>query len=73
MKMNDIRAMRNGAPFHPFQTYFSNGEVLPVIRLELMSMADDARELFVVGTEKSWSLVDASQVVRRSSFREHRA
>ena len=73
MKINDIRAMRNRAPFRPFQIHLTNGEVLPVPHPEIMSLPDDERELFVVWTDKSWNLVDATQVARVSSMRKHKA
>jgi hypothetical protein len=67
MKIEDIRAMRNRAPFRPFRVHLTNGEVLPVSHPRTMSLPDDERELFVIWTEKSWNLVDVSQVVRMSS------
>jgi len=73
MKINDIRAMRNRAPFRPFQIHLTNGEVLPVNHPETMSLPDDEREMFVVWTDKSWTLVDATQVVRVSAMRKHKA
>ena len=72
MKINDIRAMRNRAPFRPFQIHLANGDVLPVGHPEPMSLPDDEREMFVVWTDKSWNLVDATQVVRVSSMRKHK-
>ena len=73
MKINDIRTMRNRAPFRPFQIHLSNGEVLPVTHPETMSLPGDEREMFVVWTDKSWNLVDATQVVRVSSMRKNKA
>jgi hypothetical protein len=72
MKIHDIRAMRTRVPFRPFQVHLSNGEVLPVSHPEVMSLPDDERELFVVWTDKSWNLVDVTQVVRVSSVRKTR-
>ena len=73
MKINDIRTMRNRAPFRPFQIHLSNGEVLPVTHPETMSLPGDEREMVVVWTDKSWNLVDATQVVRVSSMRKNKA
>ena len=73
MKINDIRAMRNRAPFRPFQIHLANGDVLWVRHPEIMSLPEDEREMFVVWTDKSWNLVDASQVVRLSSTRKNKA
>ena len=73
MKINDIRAMRNRAPFRPFQIHLTNGEVLAVGHPETMSLPDDEREMFVVWTDKSWNLVDATQVARVSAMRKHKA
>ena len=72
MKINDIRAMRNRAPFRPFQIHLTNGEVLPVNHPEIMLLPDDEREMFVVWTEKSWNLVDVTQVARISVMRKHK-
>lgn len=71
MKINDIRAMRNRAPFRPFQIHLTNGEVLPVEHPEVMSLPGDEREMFVVWTDKTWNLVDATQVARLSAMRKH--
>jgi hypothetical protein len=73
MKIDDIRATRNRAPFRPFQIHLSNGEVLAVSRPEIMSLPDDEREMFGVWTDKSWNLVDASQVAGLSSARKNKA
>ena len=73
MKIDDIRAMRNRAPFRPFQIHLTNGEVLPVNHPEIMLLPDDEREMFVVWTEKSWNLVDVTQVARVSVMRKHKA
>ena len=70
MKMDDIRAMRNRAPFRPFQIHLTNGDVLPIPHPEQMSLPDDERELFVVWTD-TWNLVDISQVARLSLLRKH--
>jgi hypothetical protein len=73
MKINDIRAMRNRAPFRPFQIHLANGDVLSVSHPEIMSLPEDERDMFVIWTDKSWNLVDASQVVRLSTTRKHKA
>ena len=67
MKITDIRATRNRAPFRPFQIHLANGDVLPVSHPEIMSLPEDERDMFVIWTDKSWNLVDASQVVRLST------
>jgi len=63
MKIDNIRAMKNRAPFRPFQIHFTNGDVLPVPHPEVMSLPEDEREMFVVWTE-TWNLIDISQVAR---------
>ena len=73
MKIDDIRAMRNRAPFRPFQIHLTNGEVLPVNHPEIMLLPSDEREMFVVWTEKSWNLVDVTQVARVSVMRKYKA
>jgi hypothetical protein len=73
MRINDIRAMRKRAPFRPFQIRLANGDVLSVSHPEIMSLPEDERDMFVIWTDKSWNLVDASQVVRLSTARKHKA
>ena len=70
MKIDDIRAMRNRAPFRPFQIHLSNGDVLPVPHPEVMSLPEDERELFVVWTD-NWNLIDITQVARVNVARKH--
>ena len=71
MKIDDIRAMRNRAPFRPFHIHLTNGEVLPVGHPEQMSLPDDEKEMFVVWTDKQWNLIEATQVARVSVVRKH--
>ena len=70
MKIDEIRAMRNRAPFRPFQIHLTTGEVLGVRHPEQMSLPDDEKELFVVWTEKDWNLIEATQVARVSVGRK---
>jgi hypothetical protein len=66
MKLDDLRKMRNRAPFRPFEIHLTTGEVLAVGHPESMSLPDDEREIFVVWTNKDWNLVEAEQVARVS-------
>lgn len=70
MKIDDIRAMRNRAPFRAFQIHLTNGDVLAVAHPERMSLPDDEKEMFVVWTDKQWNLVEATQVARISGPRK---
>lgn len=71
MKIDDIRAMRNRAPFRPFQIHLTNGEIVLVGHPEQMSLPGDERELFVVWTDKNWNLLEVAQVARVSVSRKH--
>lgn len=71
MKIEDIRAMRNRAPFRPFQIHLTNGDVLPVKHPEVMLLPSDEREMFVVWTAKNWNLIEVTQVARVSVSRKH--
>lgn len=70
MRINDLRAMLNRAPFRPFQLHLANGDVLAVAPPEQMSLPDDEKEMFVVWTDKHWNLVEATQVARISVSRK---
>ncbi|HTD67692.1 MAG TPA: hypothetical protein VK846_14290 [Candidatus Limnocylindria bacterium] len=70
MKIVDIRARRNRAPFRPFQIRLTNGGVLSVGHPEQMSLPDDEREMFVVWTD-TWNLIDITQVARVSVRQKH--
>jgi hypothetical protein len=71
MKIDEIRRMRNRAPFRPFHMHLTSGEVLPVEHPEQMSLPDDEKELFVVWTNKDWNLIEAEQVARVSAKRRN--
>jgi hypothetical protein len=64
MDIDDLRKMRNRAPFRPFEIHLLNGQVLPVKHPESMSLPDDEKELFVIWTKNDWNLLDAAQVAR---------
>jgi hypothetical protein len=66
MKIDDIRKMRNRAPFRRFFIHLTTGEVLPVEHPESMSLPDDEREMFVLWTRHDWNLLEAEQVARIS-------
>jgi len=69
MEIDDIRAMRNRAPFRPFQIHLTNGDVLSVPHPEEMSLPEDEREMFVIW-RGTWNLIDISQVARVSVARK---
>jgi hypothetical protein len=71
MKIDEIRRMRNRAPFRPFHIHLTSGEVLPVEHPEQMSLPDYEKELFVVWTNKDWNLIEAEQVARVSAKRRN--
>ena len=71
MKIDDIRRMRNRAPFRPFEVHLTTGEILPVEHPENMLLPEDEREMFVVWTKRDWNLVEATQVERISVQRRH--
>jgi hypothetical protein len=73
MKIDEIRKMRNRAPFRPFQVHLTSGEILAVEHPENMSLPDDEKELFVVWTNKDWNLIEAEQVARVSTKRQNSA
>lgn len=67
MKILELKAMRDRAPFRPFQLHLTNGETLPVRHPEVLSIPPEAGvELFVVWVGPQWNLVDAGQVARVS-------
>ena len=66
MKIDDLRKMRNRAPFRPFQIHLTTGEKLPVEHPDRMSLPQDEAELFVVWTRTDWNLLEAAQVARVS-------
>jgi hypothetical protein len=66
MKIDEIRKMRNRAPFRPFQLHLTNGEVIEVGHPERMSIPEDERELFVAWDKSGWNLLEAAQVARIS-------
>jgi hypothetical protein len=69
MKIDELRKMRNGAPFRPFHIHLTTGETLSIDHPENMSLPDDEKEMFVVWTKKDWNLVEAIQVARLSVAR----
>ena len=64
MEIDEIRKMRNRAPFRPFQLHLTNGEVIEVGHPERMSIPEDERELFVAWDKSGWNLLEAAQVAR---------
>ena len=66
MKIDEIRKMRNRAPFRPFQLHLTNGETIDVGYPESMSIPEDQQDLFVTWDKSGWNLLDASQVARIS-------
>jgi hypothetical protein len=67
MKMDELKKVRDRAPFRPFHLHLSNGEVLPVVHPEYMALPPEAgTELFVVWVGPHWNLLDANQVARVS-------
>ena len=69
MKIDELRKMRNRAPFRPFHIHLTTGETLSIDHPENMSLPDDEKEMFVVWTKKDWNLVEAIQVARLSVAR----
>lgn len=70
MKIDELKKMRNRAPFRAFQIHLTTGEVLAVQHPEQMSLPDDEKEMFVVWTAEDWNLVEAAQVARISVSRK---
>lgn len=69
LTLNDLKEIRDRAPFRPFWIHLSNGESLPVEHPEHLSLQPaPGNELFVVWVGPKWNLVDVSQVVRLSSL-----
>ena len=66
MKLDEIRKMRNRAPFRPFNVHLTTGEILLVEHPESMSLPQDEKELFVIWTKRDWNLIEAEQVARVS-------
>ena len=66
MKIDEIRKMRNRAPFRPFQLHLTNGETIAVEHPERMSIPEDEQELFVAWDKSGWNLLEATQVARIS-------
>jgi len=66
MNLDEIRKIRNRAPFRPFNVHLTTGEVLPVDHPESMSLPQDEKELFVIWTKRDWNLIEAEQVARVS-------
>jgi hypothetical protein len=66
MKIEDIRKMRNRAPFRSFRLHLTNGETIDVGYPESMSIPEDQQDLFVTWDKSGWNLLDASQVARIS-------
>jgi hypothetical protein len=66
MHIDELKKMRNGAPFRAFQVHLTNGQVLPVEHPENMSLPDDEKEMFVIWAKSDWNLIDAEQVARIS-------
>lgn len=64
MDIDDLRKMRDRAPFRPFEVHLSNGQILAVEHPESMSLPEDEKELFVIWTKRDWNLLDATQVAR---------
>jgi hypothetical protein len=66
MKIDEIRRMRNRAPFRPFQLHLTNVETIAVEHPERMSIPEDEQELFVAWDKSGWNLLEAAQVARIS-------
>jgi hypothetical protein len=67
MKIDELKKVRDRAPFRPFQLHLSNGEILPVVHPEYMALPPETgTELFVVWIGPHWNLLDATQVARVS-------
>jgi len=64
MILDDLKKMRNRAPFRPFRIHLPTGEILPVEHPEQMSLPEDEKEMFVLWTSKDWNLIEAEQVAR---------
>lgn len=71
MQLDELRKMRNRAPFRPFQIHLTTGKILPVAHPENMSLPADETEMFVVWTNKDWNLIEATQVARVSVQRRN--
>ena len=66
MKIEEIRKMRNRAPFRSFRLHLTSGETIEVGHPESMSIPQDQQDLFVTWDKSGWNLLDASQVARIS-------
>jgi len=71
VQLDDLKKMRNRAPFRPFQIHLMTGEILPIAHPDNMSLPADETEMFVVWTNKDWNLIEATQVARVSVQRRN--
>ena len=63
MTLKTLRAMRDVAPFKPFDIHLSDGRVLPVITTDHLLFMPKNPEFIVVLSDGSFRIVDPAQVV----------
>ena len=64
MKIQDIKAMRDRAPFRPFLIHLSSGASVPVNHPEQLNFSPDVADLFILWEGPQWHLIDIAAVER---------